>query len=213
MPSTTARPSVEYRLMRCAAARSIRTRTSWSSRSRWKSASARLAEPGQGRAISITMRTPGHDSQSWRWVFSTVKDCCGSRADVVDVPALRAHGPMSSALPCLRRSAARSRPAEPEFLHHFQLRRVRQGVHRSRPPRAQAFARVANGLIVREPLPARIARASSGLRRRALPETGGMHAVGLFSADRRVHRQPRRRGPPQCHGQGRWRGRARESCR
>jgi len=71
---------------------------------------------GTGRSISITMRTPGHDAElavGFLYGEGLLRDA----RDVIDTGHC---GPTGSG----------ARHAQ--FLHHLELRRMRQGVHRSR---------------------------------------------------------------------------------
>ena len=64
--------------------------------------------------------------------------------------------------------------------------------------------RVSSDLVVRESvlrvMPDTLRAAQAGFA-----ETGGMHAVGLFTSEGELARHPRRRGPSQRHGQARGR--------
>ena len=140
-------------------------------------------------------------TRSSRWDFSTAKGCCASRAtsstcgtcgptgNVIRV-TVRADLPLDLDAP------------EAQFLHHVELRRVRQGLHRGRDRERRRSAASSSDLVVRESvlrgLPDTLRASQAGFA-----ETGGMHAVGLFTARGRACRQPRRRRPPQRHGQAR----------
>ena len=85
---------------------------------------------GTGRSISITMRTPGHDAElavGFLYGEGLLRDSrdvvdtgfCGPTGNILRV-TVRADLPLDL--------GAR----DAQFLHHFELRRLRQGLHRSR---------------------------------------------------------------------------------
>ena len=94
---------------------------------------------GTGRSMSITMRTPGHDAELavgflyGEGVLREPRDVvdtghCGPTGNVLRV-TVRADLPLDLA----RRDA--------QFLHHLELRRVRQGLHRGRDRQRRRPAR------------------------------------------------------------------------
>ena len=153
---------------------------------------------GTGRSISITMRTPGNDAEL-ALGFLYGEGLLREPRDVVDV---RPCGPTGNVI---RVTVRADLPldldaAGSQFLHHLELRRVRQGLHRRRHRQRRHCAASSSDLVVRESvlrgLPETLRASQAGFA-----ETGGMHAVGLVHRRGRVAREPRRRGPPQRHGQ------------
>ena len=158
---------------------------------------ARAGETGNGRAISITMRTPGHDAElAVGFLFGE-----GLIARREDVGAVRFCGPTGNVLRVeLRPEVALDLGRlERNFYTSSSCgvcgKASIEAVTSGAPLRHIAIAQRVEGALLGR-LPERLRAAQAVFAR-----TGGLHAVGLFDLAGRADRRLRRRRPPQRDGQ------------
>ena len=156
----------------------------------------RAAGPGQEPvAVAVTMRTPGHEAELAVGFLRTegLIDGPGGRVGRAGrpgdaQPARRHHRrpPVAAVRRLGRRGAALRRDGLVRDLRQGLDRRGRRALRRrcrtARSSRARSILALPDAL-----------RAAQ----RAFDETGGLHAAALFTPDRRAHRHPRGRRPPQ----------------
>ena len=140
-----------------------------------------------GRALSVTMRTPGDDFDLTLG-FLLTEGLVGSAGDVARLMHCLDSGedgrPTYNVVDVTLAAgvAATGRVARAVLLHDVLLRRVRQGEHR-RGPHPLAVRRAAGSLPVLAPEV--LMRLPGALRaaQKVFDRTGGLHAAGLFTAD------------------------------
>ena len=139
------------------------------------------------KSVSITMRTPGADAELAAGFLFTE----GIVTDAAQIEGIHAEAANVIRVELRVRRRRRSATAGTSFLHHFELRRVRQGVHRGAQRRRQAPMSVVDGPVLDA---ATVHGLSATLRgtQAVFDQTGGLHAAAIFDAVRPPARRPAR---------------------